>query len=337
MLSCLEGAKKINTRSLRRGYSDYMSRTGYREAAAGDRPARGRAARHLDQRQLRQRARGDRRRARAGAARDRVDRERRRQARLPDQGRRCAHLCAAPEHRQDPGSPFAGAALPVRRHRFPAVRRKAMKARTWLALAVAAGAALLQGCELALIGASAGAAYSTLEDRRSSGTQLDDDAIELRAGSRIADRFADKVHVNVAAFNRATLITGEVPDEAVRAEVEKIVQGVPNVRGVTNEVQLAPITSLGERTSDSLITAQVKARYLRAKAFNPVHVKVVTEAGVVYLMGVVTEREADDAVDLARTGGVRKVVKIFEYCKAAEQVCRPGPPGPPDEKPKPAA
>jgi len=201
-----------------------------------------------------------------------------------------------------------------------------MKARTWLALAVAAGAALLQGCELALIGASAGAAYSTLEDRRSSGTQLDDDAIELR------------VHVNVAAFNRATLITGEAPDEAVRAEVEKIVQGVPNVRGVTNEVQLAPITSLGERTSDSLITAQVKARYLRAKAFNPVHVKVVTEAGVVYLMGVVTEREADDAVDLARTtSGVRKVVKIFEYCKAAEQVCRPHPPGPPEEKPKPAA
>src|SRR5439155_1410602 len=134
-------------------------------------------------------------------------------------------------------------------------------------------------------------------------------ALTGNGGGKLASRFADKVHVNVAAFNRATLITGEVPDEAVRAEVEKIVQGVPNVRGVTNEVQLAPITSLGERTSDSLITAQVKARYLRAKAFNPVHVKVVTEAGVVYLMGVVTEREADDAVDLARTtSGVRKVV-----------------------------
>jgi len=213
-----------------------------------------------------------------------------------------------------------------------------MKARTWLALAVMASTALLQGCELALIGAGAGAAYSTIEDRRSSGTQLDDDAIELRAGSRIVDRFADKVHVNVAAFNRAALITGEVPDEAVRAEVEKIVQGVPNVRGVTNEAQLAPITSFGERTNDSLITAQVKTRYLRANAFNPVHVKVVTEAGVVYLMGVVTEREADDAVDIARTtSGVRKVVKIFEYCKTADQVCRPRPPAPPDEKPKPAA
>src|SRR5438552_3813112 len=101
---------------------------------------------------------------------------------------------------------------------------------------------------------------------------------------------------------------------------------------------LAGACRRGGRTSDSLITAQVKARYLRAKAFNPVHVKVVTEAGVVYLMGVVTEREADDAVDLARTtSGVRKVVKIFEYCKAAEQVCRPHPPGPPEEKPKPAA
>ena len=213
-----------------------------------------------------------------------------------------------------------------------------MNARPWLALAVIAGAAWLQGCELALIGASAGAAYSTLEDRRSSGTQLDDDSIELRAGSRVADRFGDKVHVNVAAFNRAALITGEVPDETVRAEVERIVQGVPNVRGVTNEAQLAPVTSLGERTNDSLMTAQVKARYLRANAFNPVHVKVVTEAGVVYLMGVVTEREADDAVDIARTtSGVRKVVKIFEYCKATDQICRPRPPSPPDEKPKPAA
>ena len=213
-----------------------------------------------------------------------------------------------------------------------------MKARTWLALALAASTALLQGCELALIGTGAGAAYSTIEDRRSSGTQLDDDAIELRAGSRIGTRFPDKVHVNVAAFNRAALITGEVPDEAVRAEVEKIVQEVPNVRGVTNEVQLAPVTSLGERTSDSLITTQVKARYLRANAFNPVHVKVVTEAGVVYLMGVLTEREAEDAVDIARTtSGVRKVVKIFEYCKATDQVCRPRPPSPPAEEPKPAA
>jgi len=213
-----------------------------------------------------------------------------------------------------------------------------MKAGTRLALAVMASAALLQGCELALIGAGAGAAYSTIEDRRSSGTQLDDDAIELRAATRIGDRFPDKIHVNVAAFNRAVLITGEVPDEAVRAEVEKIVQGVPNVRGVTNEVQLAPVTSFGDRTSDSFITTQVKARYLRAKAFNPVHVKVVTEAGVVYLMGVLTEREADDAVDIARTtSGVRKVVKIFEYCKATDQVCRPRPPSPPAEKPKPAA
>jgi len=144
-----------------------------------------------------------------------------------------------------------------------------MKARTRLALAVVASAALLQGCELALIGASAGAAYSTLEDRRSSGTQLDDDAIELRAGSRIVDRFADKVHVNVAAFNRAALITGEVPDEAVRAEVEKIVQGVPNVRGVTNEAQLAPITSFGERTNDSLITAQVKDALSQGECIQP--------------------------------------------------------------------
>jgi osmotically-inducible protein OsmY len=188
-----------------------------------------------------------------------------------------------------------------------------------LALAVA----LLQGCELAILGAGSAAAVSAIEDRRTTGTQLDDKDIEGRAGSRI-DRFGDAAHVNVNAYNRSVLLTGEIPDERTREEIEKMVLGLPNVRAVTNDLQIAGTASLGARTNDSFITSKVKARFLDAKRFNPIHVKVVTEAGVVYLMGLVTEREADDAVDIARTtGGVRKVVKVFEYCKTNDELCRP--------------
>jgi osmotically-inducible protein OsmY len=182
----------------------------------------------------------------------------------------------------------------------------------------------LHGCELALLGAAGGAAFTAFEDRRTSGTQIEDEGIELRAGNRIGERFADKVHVNVTAFNRWVLLTGEAPTEAIRSDMEKLVLAVPNVRGAANEVQIAGISALGSRTNDSFITSKVKARFVDARRFNPVHVKVVTEAGVVYLMGVVTDKEANDAVEVARTtGGVRKVVKIFEYCKSTDEVCRP--------------
>jgi osmotically-inducible protein OsmY len=189
---------------------------------------------------------------------------------------------------------------------------------------VALLALLLQGCELALLGAAGGAAFTAFEDRRTSGTQIEDEGIELRAGNRIGERFGDKVHVNVTAFNRWVLLTGEAPTEAMRSDMEKLVLAVPNVRGAANEVQIAGISALGSRTNDSFITSKVKARFVDARRFNPVHVKVVTEAGVVYLMGVVTDKEANDAVEVARTtGGVRKVVKIFEYCKSTDEVCRP--------------
>jgi osmotically-inducible protein OsmY len=185
---------------------------------------------------------------------------------------------------------------------------------------------MLQGCELAVIGAVGGGAYSAFEDRRSSGTRIDDEAIEIRASSRIDERFGDKAHVNITAFNGTVLATGEVPSEQARAEVEKIVAGVPNVRAVTNEVQVGAPSSLGARTNDAFITSKIKARFLDGKKFNPIHVKVVTEAGVVYLFGVVTEKEAEAAVEIARTtGGVRKVVKIFEYCKPEDEACRPRP------------
>lgn len=195
---------------------------------------------------------------------------------------------------------------------------------------------LLQGCELAILGGGA-AAISAIEDRRTAGTLIDDDGIETRVRRSVRERFGDATHVNVTSYNRSVLLTGETPDEATRAQVEKFALAIANVRGVTNELQVAGVSSLGARANDSLITSKIKARLLDANKVNPVHVKVVTEAGVVYLLGLVTEQEANDAVDIARTtGGVIKVVKIFEYCKPGDGVCRPQA-GPPAEKPQPGA
>jgi osmotically-inducible protein OsmY len=187
---------------------------------------------------------------------------------------------------------------------------------------VAAGG--LQGCELAILGAAGSAAYSIAEDRRTSGTQFDDETIQPRAQSRVSDRFGDKVHLTVMSFNRAVLLTGEAPDEATRQEIGKIVLAVPAVRAVTNELQIAAPTPRASRINDEFITFKVKGRFINSGKVSPVHAKIVTEAGVVYLMGLVTEQEAEDAVEVARnTDGVRKVVKIFEYCKPTDELCRP--------------
>ena len=191
--------------------------------------------------------------------------------------------------------------------------------------ALLAGAALaLQGCVPLVLGAGGAAAYSSLEDRRTTGIQIEDEAIETRASNRISDRFGSRVHVNVTSYNRVALLTGEVPDDGARAEVEKIVRAVPNVREVTNDLQIAGISSYPARANDAYLTTKVRGRLFDTKRVSPVHLKVVSEAGAVYLMGVVTEAEAEEAVDIARnTGGVRKVVKVFEYCKATDELCRP--------------
>lgn len=180
----------------------------------------------------------------------------------------------------------------------------------------------LQGC-VELIAVGAGVGLATVEDRRTTGTQLEDRGIQLRAGNRIDDRHGERVHVNVTSFNRYVLLTGEAPDEATRADIEVIARGVPNVLGVTNDLQVAGQSSTTSRSNDTLITSKVKTRLIDANKTNPFHIKVVTEAAVVYLLGLVTEQEAADAVEIARTtGGVRKVVKIFEYCKPTDAVCR---------------
>ncbi|OFZ99533.1 MAG: transporter [Betaproteobacteria bacterium RIFCSPLOWO2_02_67_12] len=190
-------------------------------------------------------------------------------------------------------------------------------------LAALSAIATLQGCvEMAVVGAGAG--VMSVVDRRTTGTQVEDEGIELRASNRIGERFGDRAHVNVKAFNRNVLLTGEVSDATARSEVERIARGVPSVRSVTNEVQVAGVSAYSARASDATVTGKVKARFLDANKFNAIHVKVVTEAGVVYLMGLVTEREGADATEIARTtSGVRKVVKVFEYCTTAEEACRP--------------
>ena len=197
-----------------------------------------------------------------------------------------------------------------------------------LAIFIPAAAALLQGC-FGAVAVGAGAAVVSAQDRRTTGTQVDDESIELRAGNRIGDTYGDKVHVNVTSYNRSVLLTGEVPEQGIKADIEKMTLAVPNVRSVTNELQIAGLSSLPARSNDAYITSKVKTLFLDSNRFNPIHVKVVTEAGTVYLLGIVTEKEAADAVEIARTtGGVLKVVKIFEYCQPTDDICRPA------EKPK---
>jgi osmotically-inducible protein OsmY len=194
----------------------------------------------------------------------------------------------------------------------------------------------LHGCGVALIGAGGTAALSTAFERRTTGAIFQDESMALTIRERISERFGSLTHVNVAPYNRVILLTGEAPDERARTAVEAEVREIANVRGIVNEIQIGPPSSLAERANDALITSRIKARFLDANKFNAVHVKVVTEAGVVYLLGVVTEQEANDAVEMARTaGGVIKVVKMFSYCKPTDELCRP--PEPPAETPKPAA
>lgn len=171
---------------------------------------------------------------------------------------------------------------------------------------------VLSGCVAAVVG-GAGTAAVIGEDRRTVGTVTEDQGIELKAANRINDKFKD-AHINVTSFSRMVLITGEAPDAAAKTEIEKIVRAVENVRGVYNEMTVGGPTALSARTNDSFITSKVKARFVDQRKFNAIHVKVVTEASVVYLLGLVKRKEADDAVEIARTtSGVQKVVKLFEY------------------------
>ena len=187
-----------------------------------------------------------------------------------------------------------------------------------LLLALAAGTTL-SACAPLLIGGAIWGGTMVVSDRRTSGTQIDDQAVELKSVRRIADVIGDKGHVNVTSYNRLVLLSGEVPTEADKAAVEQAVARIDNVRAIVNELTLAAPSSLSARSNDTLMTSKVKASMVDAKDIQANAYKVVTERGVVYLMGRVTEREANRAADIARgVSGVQKVVKVFDVVSEGE-------------------
>ncbi len=190
-----------------------------------------------------------------------------------------------------------------------------------LALATAvlfAALPALQGCIPALVTGAAVGAMSA-HDRRSTGTQTDDQTIELKAGFRIPDQYKNFSHVNFTSYNKRLLITGEVPNAEAKAAIEAQARMVDGIREVYNELGVGPISSLGNRSNDSFITSKLKARLVDSNQVSANHIKVVTERGIAYLMGIVNEREAKVAVAVARTtAGVLKVVNIMEVVDEGE-------------------
>jgi osmotically-inducible protein OsmY len=187
-----------------------------------------------------------------------------------------------------------------------------------LSLAAATAATTLSGCAALLIGGAMVGGTMMVIDRRTSGTQVEDQAIELKALARVRE-LALPAHVTVTSYNRMVLITGQVPREADRLAVQQTVERIENIRGVFNELAIAEPSSVGSRTNDSILSGKVKASFVDAKDLQAQAAKVVTERGTVYLMGRVTEREANRFADVARSvNGVQKVVKVFEQISEAE-------------------
>lgn len=187
------------------------------------------------------------------------------------------------------------------------------------AAAATLAAAALSACAPLIVGGAAVGGALVATDRRTSGTQLEDKSIEVKAAKRIRDTMGERGHVNVNSYNRMVLLTGEVPTEADRAAAQQAAAQVENVRGVYNELAVMGNSSLTSRSSDLLIQGKVKATLVDAKDLQSNAFEIVVERGIVYLLGRVTEREATRAVDLARSvGGVLKVVRVFEVVSEAE-------------------
>jgi len=177
----------------------------------------------------------------------------------------------------------------------------------------------LTACVPLLIGGAAAGGTLMATDRRTSGAQIEDEGIELRGASRIRSNLGDRGHVNLTSYNRQVLLTGEVPTAQDKQLVEQIVSRVENVASVVNEVVVAGNSSLAQRSSDLLISSRVKARLIDAPDLFSNAFKVVTERGTTYLMGRVTQREADRATNLVRsTSGVQKVIRIFDIISEDE-------------------
>lgn len=182
-------------------------------------------------------------------------------------------------------------------------------------MAVLAGTTVLaSGCVAVVVGAAAGGAVLVAKDRRPAGVQLDDQTIETKLTTGIGNRLGDRVHVNVTSYNNLVLLTGEVPDQSTWAEVGDMAKNTEGVRSVQNDLLVGPNTDLASRSKDAYITSSVKARFVENNQISMNHVKVVTERGTVYLMGIVSRTEGDIAGQIASTtASVVRVVKVFEY------------------------
>jgi len=191
-----------------------------------------------------------------------------------------------------------------------------------LALVMSLGA-----CAPLMVGGMVGGAM-VASDRRTSGIQLEDEGIELRGGNRIREMLGSRVHINLTSYNRQVLLTGEVPTQKDKDYANQLISQVENVRTVVNELAVAPTSSLSDRSMDALISGKVKASMVDSKDIFANAFKVVTERGTVYLMGRVTQREAQRATDLARqVSGVKKVVRVFDILTEEElQALLPAPP-----------
>ena len=161
-------------------------------------------------------------------------------------------------------------------------------------------------------GAAAGGAMAA--DRRTSGIYVEDENIELKAVKKMETNLGEHAHVNVTSYNRNVLLTGEVPDAPAKAKAEALTKEITNTRSITNEIAVGPKSSVSSRSNDAYLTSKIKTKFVTENKFAANLVKVVTENSVVYLIGIVTQTEADAAVEIARnTNGVTKVVKVFEY------------------------
>lgn len=185
-------------------------------------------------------------------------------------------------------------------------------------LALACAVVALPGCAPLVVGGAMVGGSLVAIDRRTAGTQVEDQAIELKGAER-ARQASPTGHVNVTSYNRMVLLTGEVPSEAERRAVEQAVTGVEHARSVLNELAVTPNSSLSGRSTDAVVTGKVKAAFIDAKDLQAQAFKVVTERGTTYLMGLVTEREAARATEITRaTSGVKKVVRVLEIISEAD-------------------
>lgn len=179
--------------------------------------------------------------------------------------------------------------------------------------AALAATTLMSACAPLLIGGAMASGALMYTDRRTSGAQLEDQAIELKAGPRLKEALGERAHLNVTSYNRLVLITGEVASEADREAAQKAIAGIENVRSTVNEAAVMGLSSLTARSNDTLLTSKVKAAFIDNGNIQANAVKVVTERGTVYLMGRVTEKEAVKAAEVASTvSGVQKVVRVFD-------------------------